>query len=302
VTGTIVDDDTQITWHEKWFTEWLEAIYEHPARLIIEIPEQLETGHQVSVVAVAQKGSSSWGLCLVREQLTQYTADQLTTALWVVKSRLRLDLDQGLAFLVHEHLFHYDLLVAAREGKKSILVEGPWKRLGISTGDAQEYLSILPRQPVWQLQALLTRWSRYGGRFPTRLQDNPGWTPEIVSYFTIPPICFEDIPNERDEQIRVSMLVERIYRPCLEAILTAKREADRAGVPFSIHVDVFGEQRQSEGIGEQSVLPQESDSSSIFKHSADFRSVSLRGEQFSFTSRQAQVVERLYNASPLRKG
>jgi hypothetical protein len=55
----LVDTDAQTAWHEMWLAAWLEEIYGRPARLMIEIPESLEAGHTVSVVAIAETLSES---------------------------------------------------------------------------------------------------------------------------------------------------------------------------------------------------------------------------------------------------
>jgi hypothetical protein len=291
----LVDDDARIKWHGDWLTEWLEEIYGHPARLIIEIPEPLEAGHEISVVAVAETEAPPWwGFCLVAEQLTEHTTIRLTTALLTVKRLLGLDLHEAFAFLIHQYLFHFDLRRAAREAKKSILV-GPWEHLGISDADMQERLAVLRRKPVWQLQAVLDCWAIYGGQFPTRLLDNPGFLPKAVSYLTIPPILSEDIStDERAKQILVPVLVELANKRFLDSILAAKREGNRAGILMDF--GVLDEQRHLAGSVEQTVFSQESDSQSGFTHSPDFHSVSLSGEQFSLTSKQAQVVQILFEA------
>jgi hypothetical protein len=290
----LVDTDAQTAWHEEWLAEWLDEVYEHPARLIVEISRPLEAGHAVSVVAIAETAPPFWGLCFVGEELTTHTAVRLTTALLKVKRLLGLDLHEALAFLIHEYLFHFDLRGAAREAKKSILVEGPWEQLGVSDPDLQERLSVLRRKPVWQLQAVLDCWAIYGGQFPTRFLDNPGFLPKAVSYLMIPPIFSADISTERAKQLLVPVLVELVNKPFLDSILAAKREGNRAGILMDF--GALDEQRQLAGTAEHTVFSQENDSQSGFTHSPDFRSVCLRGEEFSLTPHQAQVIECLYKA------
>jgi len=290
----LIDDDAQIAWLKEWLAAWLKEVYEHPARLIVEISRPLEAGHEVSVVAIAETAPPFGGLCFVGEELTTYTAFQLETTLLMIQNLLGLDLHETFAFLIQQHLHHFDLLTAAWEAKKSILVDGPWEQLGVSDADMQERLSGLRRKPVWQLQAVLNRWARYGGQFPTKLLDNPGFLPKAVSYLMIPPIFSEDISTERAKQILVPVLVELANKPFLDSILAAKREGNRAGILMDF--GALDEQRQLAGTAEQSVVSQKNDSQSGFTHSPDFRSVSLRGEQFSLTLMQAQAVQILFEA------
>jgi len=46
----------------------------------------------------------------------------------------------------------------------------------------------------------------------------------------------------------------------------------------------------------QSVIEPNTENEGDFRHSSDFRSVSLHGHPFTLTSRQAQVIQRLYDA------
>jgi hypothetical protein len=258
------------------------------------MPGQLEAGHQISVVAIAETAPPHWGFCFIGEELTTHTAFQLTTVLLTIKRSLGLELHEALAFLIQEHLQHSDLLRAAWEAKQSILVEGPWEQLGISDADYQERLSILRRKPVWQLQVVLNRWTTYGGRFPTRFLENPDFQPKVVSYLTIPHVSSEDISGERAKQILVPVLVELGYKPFFESFLAMKREGHSADIFIDFRDP--NTQPQSVGAAEQSISLQENDSQSGFTHSPDFRSVSLHGQHFTLTSIQAQVVEYLYGA------
>jgi hypothetical protein len=211
-----------------------------------------------------------------------------------IKRSLGLESHEALAFLIHEHLHHSDLLRAAWEAKQSILVEGPWEQLGISDADYQERLSILRRKPVWQLQVVLNRWTTYEGRFPTRFLENPDFQPKVVSYLTIPHVSSENISRERAKQISVPVLVELDYKPFFESFLAMKREGHSADIFIDFRDP--NTQHQSVGAAEESVFLRQSDAPSLFTHSSDFHSVTLRGQQFSLTPSQAQVVERLFEA------
>ena len=278
---------------EKWFAQWFEERKKHKALLSVEIHEPLQVGDEVSVVAISNKchldlsaPTDLWGLCLVAESLTPSTATDLVNALAMLKNGQGLDAKQGLAFLVQIYLLVSDELRAiggdrATRGNSpqlSLLFEALWEPFGAPL-TRREKLTDLKRRPLWQLETLLGNyWSR-PKQYGNLSFQSPDGGPFKVLWLTIPP---ESYPPDEFDKIYPPKKVEQTD---IELVKIAIQESFReAGILPPAGV--------TKSIIEPDVLGKKDD----FRHSPDFRSVSLRGEPFSLTARQAQVVERLYSA------
>ncbi len=278
--------------HEKWLVQWFEEREKHKSLLSVEIHEPLHVGDDVSVVAISNKCSLDlpastdlWGLCLVAESLTLSTAKRLADALSMLKNRQGLDAKQGLAFLVQIYLISIDELRAIRGDRAtrgdspqlSLLCEAPWEQFG-APPTRRGKLVDLKHRPLWQLETLLDHYWCKSEQYADLSSQGPDGNPLKVLWLTNPPEAYP--PDEFDKiypmkagQTDINVVVEN-------AVLKGLHKAGILTPAIT------------KSVSEPDVLGKAGD----FRHSSDFRSVSLRGEQFSLTPRQAQAIQILWEA------
>ncbi len=123
---------------------------------------------------------------LIREVPSDVIALRLKAALSIVQWLQGLEPHEGLAFIVFLFILFNDV-VAANQGKPSMLKLPKWGEFGIPQAKRAAYFAKHLRRPAFRLKALLHFWDLYGAHRARGIRLGPQDVPGRTGYLVLPP-------------------------------------------------------------------------------------------------------------------